>query len=78
MPLLKAVSVGRCPEVNETLLQVFFCAVWVIVLCVINTLFTFKLTYEVNMNSHMKKLKLSVYTLASDPNFPERHVKKKK
>lgn len=28
------------------------------------------------MNSQMMKLKLSVYTLASDPNFPEMHIKK--
>lgn len=45
-------------------------------LCIINTLLTFKFTCEeVNLNSHAKKLKLSIYTLASGPNFPEMRIK---
>lgn len=50
--------------------------IWIITLGITNVLFTFQFTYEVNMNSHMMKLKLSVYTSASDPNFPEMYIKK--
>lgn len=46
-------------------------------LCFINMVFTFKFSYEeVNMNSRVKKLGLSVYTWASDPNFAETPIKK--